>query len=497
MNAMNAVTLSVRAILVFMHLASCPLLGHADPALSHLDLHANQYTQELIDLVNIPSISSLPEHANDMLAAATWLETRLRTAGLEEVNIYPTNAQPLVYGQWLHAKGAPTVLIYGHYDVQPVDPLELWKTSPFDAQLLNGEFLGRGVADDKGGLLQPIQAVEALLATSGGKLPVNVKILLEGQEEVGSPDFAAFLRSHKSLLKADYALSADGGQMFQDQGILAIGLRGAVAVEVTLQTLSSDQHSGMKGGSVLNPINALAKLLAGMVDDNNHITVKGFYDNVKEIDAEDKEDLAAFPFDEEAELASLGAALPVGEKGFTTLERRWLRPTLDVVGIYGGFQGVGIKTIVPSKATAKISCRIVPNQNPDKIIKALESHVKEHAPAAANVTFKTLGFKAFPYSMPKDTIVNNAASKVLQEVTGKPTFYYREGGTIPAMALLKKELGIDMTMFGFGLPDDRIHAPNERYRENMYKTGRIAYVKLLQRIGGLAEMNVGHDSSEL
>lgn len=485
------------AVLVAVCSLSCFLPSNADSALGYLDKHTSQYTQELIDLVNIPSISSLPEHRQDMLSAAEWLQSRLKTAGLKEVKIYPTKAQPLVFGQWLHAKGAPTVLIYGHYDVQPVDPLELWHNKPFDAKLVNGEFLGRGAADDKGGLLQPIQAVEALL-NSEGKLPVNVKFLFEGQEEVGSPDFGPFLTQNSKLLEADYALSADGGQNFRDQGSLAIGLRGAVAVEVELRTLASDQHSGMKGGTVLNPINALAKLLAGMVDDNNHITVDGFYDDVKALTAEDKDDLAAFPFDEEAEFQALGGAHPVGEKGYSTLERRWLRPTLDVVGIYGGFQGVGIKTIVPAKATAKISCRLVPNQNPDKIIQALEAHVDKHAPTGAKVTFKTLGFKAFPYSMPKDTIVNKAAAKVLEEVMGKPTLFYREGGTIPAMALLKNLLNIDMTMFSFGLPDDRIHAPNERYVESMYKMGRVAYVKLFQSIGGLLQQDeVHHDSSEL
>ncbi|DBA76494.1 TPA: hypothetical protein ACH3X2_008556 [Trebouxia sp. C0005] len=482
--------------LVTMWLCSHVLSSGANAPLDYLDKHTSQYTKELIDLVNIPSISSLPEHHTDILSAAKWLQGRLKTAGLEEVKIYPTKSQPLVFGQWLHAKGAPTVLIYGHYDVQPVDPLELWNNKPFDAKLVNGEFLGRGAADDKGGLLQPIQAVEALLK-SEGKLPVNVKFLLEGQEEIGSPDFETFLTQNGKLLQADYALSADGGQNFRDQGGLAIGLRGAITVEVELQTLASDQHSGMKGGTVLNPINALAKLLAGMVDDDHHITVEGFYDDVRPLTSEDKADLAAFPFDEEAEFQALGGALPVGEKGFTTLERRWLRPTLDVVGIWGGFQGAGVKTIVPSKATAKVSCRLVPNQDPDKIVQALEAHMDRHAPHGAKVTFRLLGFKAHPYSMPKDTIVNKAAAKVLEEVMGKPTLFYREGGTIPAMALLKNVLDIDMTMFSFGLPDDRIHAPNERYVESMYKMGRVAYVKLLQSIGGLAQQEEYHDGSEL
>eukprot|EP00891_Asterochloris_glomerata_P002909 jgi/Astpho2/2909/fgenesh1_pg.00050_%23_152_t len=449
----------------------------------HTDLNANagRYNKDLCDLVDIQSISSLKEHQPDLAKAAEWLTVRLIEAGLEHVQKLETGAQPVVYADWLHASGQPTILIYGHYDVQPVDPLRLWKTPPFECRLEDGAFKGRGVDDDKGGLLQPIHAIEALLNATG-RLPVNVKFMLEGQEEIGSPQLDAFLAQHTKLLAADAALSADGGQISADQGGIPISLRGSIAVEIELQTVDFDLHSGMKGGSVLNPINALARLIGGLHDENHHVTVEGFYDGVNDITEADKTDQAAFPFDEAAEMKALGALGPVGESGFTTLERRWLRPTLDVVGIWGGFQGEGIKTIVPSKATAKISCRLVPDQDPVHITEVLRRHIQSHAPAEAKLTFNKLSFVASPYSMARESAINKAASAVLTEHMGQPTLIYREGGSIPALVLMRKHLGLESTMFAFGLPDDNLHSPNERYREFMFRRGRHAWADVLERI---------------
>ncbi|KAK9817046.1 hypothetical protein WJX72_008852 [[Myrmecia] bisecta] len=464
--------------------------------LDYLTEKQSDFSADLIELARIPSISSLPEHAGDVEKASKWVEGRLKLAGLEDVTVLETGTQPAVFGQWLHASGQPTVMIYGHYDVQPVDPLELWAVPPFEPVVKDGFYRGRGVDDDKGGLLQPIQALEAYLKTVRS-LPINVKFLIEGQEEVGSPQLPALLRKHKKLLSCDYALSADGSQINEQQGGIAIGLRGAVAVEVEAQTVDSDLHSGVKGGSVQNPINALAQFIAGLHLPNRTVAIEGFYDNVRDITEEDKADFARFPYSDDVEMKSLGALGPFGEEGYTTLERRWLRPTLDVVGIYGGFQGEGIKTIIPSKATAKLSARLVPDQDPEHILKVLERHVEQHAPPFTKMTFKLLGFRAAPYAMPRDTLPNRAAAKALELVFGNTPLLYREGGTIPAMALFREHLGVDMTAFGFGLPDDNIHAPNERYRVSMFKKGREAYVHIFQAIADLGSAAAARAKEEL
>ncbi|CAL5219932.1 g1864 [Coccomyxa viridis] len=457
-----------------------------DDATKYSKENVKDIDADLLKLAAIPSISSLPEHARDIVAASEWLIEKLKAAGLENVKLLPTKAQPSVYAEWLRATGAPTVLIYGHYDVQPVDPLELWDTPPFEPKVDRKDkmlFNGRGVSDDKGGLLQPIHAVEAYLKTSK-QLPVNVKFLLEGQEEIGSPNLAELLQEHKDLLRADIALSADGGQISPKHSGIALGLRGAVAFEVEAQTVDVDLHSGMKGGSVQNPIHALAQFIDNLHAPNGSVKVEGFYRGVQERTAEDIADAAAYPFDEEAEMKSLGALGPHGEDGYTTLERRWLRPTLEVVGIWGGFTGTGIKTIVPSKATAKISCRLVPDQDPVEVLEALRAHTKSHAPPQTRLTFRKLPFHAQPYLMPRDTVANRAATKVLKEHFEGP-FFYREGGSIPALALMKEHLGIWCTSFGFGLSTDNLHSPNERYMVSMWDKGREAWIKLLHEMSVL------------
>ncbi|EIE20818.1 peptidase M20 [Coccomyxa subellipsoidea C-169] len=432
----------------------------SDPVAKFASQNLKKYDDDLIQLAKIASISSLPEHNADILKAAEWLVPRLKAAELEDVRILQTKGQPAVYGQWLHAAGAPTVLIYGHYDVQPVDPLELWTSPPFNPTVTRtgkgqGYFRGRGVSDDKGGLLQPVQAVEAYLKTKKA-LPVNVKFLLEGQEEIGSPNLAELLAEHKELLAADMALSADGGQISETQAGVVLGLRGGVAFEVEAQTVGQDLHSGLKGGSVQNPIHALAQFVADLHAPNGSVAVDGFYDLLDVVCVEQRVNA-----------------------------RRWLRPTLEVVGIYGGFSGVGIKTIVPSKATAKISCRLVPDQDPDHVMSALKRHVDTHAPAQTRLTFTPLPFRAHPYIMPRDTVANRAAAKVLGGLFGTVKFY-RDGGSIPALALFKEHLNLFMTCFSFGLPDDNIHSPNERFRVSMYDKGREAWIRMLQEIANQA-----------
>ncbi|KAF6260570.1 hypothetical protein COO60DRAFT_884488 [Scenedesmus sp. NREL 46B-D3] len=459
----------------------------------------------------------------------------MQSIGLENVQVLETEgAQPVVYADWLHATGKPTVLVYGHYDVQPVDPLDLWHSPPFEAQLkqVDGQsyFMGRGVDDDKGGLLQALQSIECFLQPSKS-LPLNVKFILEGQEEVGSPNLEAFLRKHREGLLAglDMAISADGGQVAADQPAalclllllllllllpgISTGLRGAVAFEVEVTTAGMDLHSGLKGGSVQNANHALVTLLASLKDAHNRITIPGFYDDVAAMTAEDRDSVATFPFDTAAEQQALGVFGFMGEAGFGTLEHRWYRPTLEVVGMWGGFTaalaagcapaadtyiahwklpratavsalaGAGMKTVVPRVASAKISCRLVPNMSPDDIAAKVKAHLESKgADLLANVTVKVSGFRAYPWTSPRDTPGNALSVNVLHKAMGKRPVYYRDGGTIPALAYFQQVLGLNSTIFAFGL-GDHIHAPNERLLEHLFHSGRQAWVEYLAVLG--------------
>ncbi|MGB5986805.1 MAG: dipeptidase, partial [Desulfobacterales bacterium] len=333
---------------------------------TYLNENQDRYLDELKALLRIPSISSLSTHAPDVEQAAAWLQQRLTTAGLEEVQVLPTEGQPLVYGQWLHAPGKPTVLIYGHFDVQPVDPLKLWSDPPFEPVVREDRIYARGASDDKGNLYIPICAVEAILKTSG-KLPLNVKFLLEGQEEIGSPHLPAFVEDHKSLLTCDLILSADGGQFSEEQPALVMGLRGLCALQVDLKGPAVDVHSGTYGGTFLNPIQGLIRLLETLHAPDGRVRVAGFYESVRERSAEERARIAQVPYDAGEYQGKLGVKALFGEEGYSTQERRWIRPTLEFNGIWGGFQEEGIKTVIPSEAHAKFSCRLVPDQTPDEI----------------------------------------------------------------------------------------------------------------------------------
>jgi len=446
------------------------------------------YLEELADFLRIPSISSLPEHAGDVRRAAQWVARRLEKAGAEQVQVLPTadNGHPVVVGRWLHAAGAPTVLIYGHFDVQPVDPLALWSTPPFEPRLENGRIYARGAADDKGNMLAPILAFEALLKTTGA-LPVNVKFFFEGQEEIGSPQLSEFIAARRNLLACDLVLSADGGQWDEEHPCLIVGRRGLCAMQIDVQAAGHDVHSGTYGGTFRNPLQALAVLIAGMHDSRGCVRVKGFYDDVRPLSAAERDRIAEIPFDEAAYTRGLGVDKLFGEPGYSTYERAWTRPTLEVNGLWGGFQGEGIKTVIPSTAHAKLTCRLVPDQKPDKILELIRAHVEHNVPEGVTAAFNPLGGGADPFLIAADHPGNRVAGAVLKELYGKEPYIARMGGTIPVSGMFLEHLGTPMVNFAFGLQDENVHAPNEFFRIASFERGLQAYALILERLGaGLA-----------
>ena len=449
---------------------------------SYLDEHQPAYLEQMLDFLRIPSISSLPEHAGDVRAAGEWVMARCRDAGLEHIEMMETGGHPVVYADWLHAPGKPTVLIYGHFDVQPVDPLDLWASPPFAPVVKDGKVYARGATDDKGNMLVPILAMEALLKSTGS-LPVNVKCFFEGQEEIGSPTLPPFVAANKEKFACDMAISADGGQWAEDQPALMVGLRGLAGVEIDVTGPDHDVHSGMYGGAIQNPIHALAAIIASMRGADGKILVDGFYDDVVNLSEEDRNLLGEVPFDEAKFFAGVDVDAPFGEPGYTTLERRWARPTLEVNGMYGGFQGDGVKTVLPSRAHAKITCRLVADQNPARIIAALQAHVAAHTPPGVKVTVTGIASSATPYLMPADHPGNVAARDVHMELYGKEPFYARSGGSIPVCSMFLDNLGVYTVNFGFGLDDEYQHSPNEFYRLSSFEKGQRGYCLLLERLG--------------
>lgn len=448
----------------------------------YLEDNGSGYLDELCDFLRIPSISSLPEHAENVRQAADWVADRLKVAGIEEVQVLPTDGHPVVYGQWLHAPGGPTILIYGHFDTQPVDPIDLWSHPPFEPVIKDDRIYARGASDDKGNMLAPILAVEAMLKTQG-KLPVNLKFFFEGQEEIGSPDLPDFISSQRDLLACDLILSADGGQWEKDQPALVIGRRGLCALQLDMKSAASDVHSGTYGGTFLNPIHALARLIDSMRTPDGQIIVDGFYDDVQALSDAEREQIAQVPYDENEYMRKLGLKQLCGEPGFSTYERAWIRPTLDVNGIWGGFQGEGIKTVIPSEASAKITCRLVPDQQPDKIVELIVAHVEKHLPAGTTAAVKKLAGTADPYVIPIDHPGNQAARATLKELYGKEPYITRMGGTIPVSGIFLKFLKAHMVNFAFGLNDENIHAPDEFYRISSFKRSLVAYCMMLERLG--------------
>jgi len=448
---------------------------------TYLSEHKDRFLNELLEFLRIPSISALPPHAADVQGAAQWVQTRMKAAGIEAVRILPTGGHPVVYGEWLHALGKPTVLIYGHFDTQPVDPLALWESPPFEPVIKEGRIVARGSTDDKGNMFIPIIVAEAMLKTSG-RLPVNVKFLFEGEEEIASPSLPNFMAKNKDLLSCDVVLSADGGQWAEEQPAVCLGTRGVTSVFVDVQGPDHDLHSGIYGGSIANPIHALVQILSSLHDENGRVTVKGFYDDVRSLTKEERTQVVRIPFDEPAFLAETGSVSLFGEKGFTTYERVGARPTLEINGIWGGFQGEGTKTVLPSTAHAKISCRLVADQDPVKIAGLVLEHMRQAAPPGVKVTTAKSESGAAPYLIPPDHAGLRVAYSVLKDLYGKEPYWVRMGGTIPANAMFRSYLGAYTIVFAFGLNDELQHSPNEFFRISSYERGQKAYGMLWERL---------------
>ena len=427
----------------------------------------DRFLSELIDLLRIPSISAKSEHQTDMNVCAEAVRQRLQEAGAENVMIYATGGYPVVYGEKIIDPSKPTVLVYGHYDVQPPDPLDLWNSGPFDPVIKDGKIFARGSADDKGQFYMHVKALEMLIQTNS--LNNNIKFLIEGEEEVGSPNLGKFVADHKDLLKADVILISDTSMLSMDNPSIDIGVRGLAYIQVEVTGANRDLHSGVYGGAVANPITILSKMIASCHDENDHVTIPGFYDDVVESSAEERKLMGEAPFDEQAYKNDLGIAELWGEKGYSTNERTGIRPTLELNGIWGGYTGEGSKTVLPSKAYAKISARLVPNQSSKKITGILLEHFKKIAPSTVTVkTFELHGGE--PYMTPIDSKAYQSAAKAIEATFGKKPVPVRGGGSIPICSILEKELGIKIVFMGFGLDSDNLHSPNEKFDlANFYK----------------------------
>ena len=446
----------------------------------YLEKYKSQFTQELIDFVSIPSISAQDEHFEDVMNAGNWVVRRLVAAGISNARLLPTKTHPVVYADWLLAgEDKPTILIYGHFDVQPVDPLDSWESPPFQPEIRDNCIFGRGASDDKGNMLAPIIAIEAYLKANGS-LPVNVKFFYEGQEEIGSPTLPEFIKENGSMLSADMIFSSDGGQWGKDQPSLVMGLKGLVGCELKVTAAGRDLHSGMHGGGIANPIHALSLIISSMKDKFGKITVDGFYDDVIDLTVEDRREIAKVPFDEDDYCKSVGAPEAFGEIGYTIPESRWARPTLELNGISGGYQGKGTKTVLPSEASAKITCRLVADQKPAKIYELLKVHIESNVPKGVTVSVDQLPGNANPFLVPKGHNSSEIVRSVLQKLYNKKPFEIRVGGSIPVMSTLLEELGVHATMFAFGLDDEQIHAPNEFFRLESFEKAQKAYCLLLE-----------------
>jgi len=451
-----------------------------DNVIDFINVNRDRYLDELKQLLAIPSISALPEHAGDVRKCAEWCGDEMRRIGLQNVRLIDTPGNPVVYGDWTGAEGAPTILFYGHYDVQPVDPVDLWESPPFEATIRDGEIYARGAADDKGQVFMHFKAVEAHLKQNG-RLPVNIKFILEGEEEVGSGNLDDFVRAHKDELTADVVVISDS-PMF-DRGVPSIcyGLRGLTYFQIDLRGSKSDLHSGSFGGSVANPAFVLAQMLAQLKDRSGRIKIPGFYDDVRPLAEAEREEFKKLPFSDTKYRKELGAPRLFGETGYTTLERVWGRPTLDVNGILTGFTGEGAKTVIPAVAMAKVSMRLVPDQDPDKIAQLFEAHVKKIAPKTVEVKVTRMhGGK--PWMTSFDNPFVQAAGRAIEKGFGKTPVFTREGGSIPVVSTFQEELGLPSVLFGVGLPDENAHAPNEKLDVANFHNGIIASAFLYDEI---------------
>jgi acetylornithine deacetylase/succinyl-diaminopimelate desuccinylase-like protein len=437
---------------------------------------------ELIEFASIPSVSTNPTHAIDVQVAASWVAEKLTAAGPFAVRTMQTSRNPVVYGEWLGAPGKLTALVYGHYDVQPADPLEKWHTPPFTPTVRDGRIYARGVSDDKGPMLIPIKVAEAFFATAD-ELPINVKCMFEGEEEIGSPSLDSFIAEHKDLLAADVVLSADGAMWRIDEPSLTVSSRGLACLEVTLTAASKDLHSGRHGGSVANPLHAMAQLLASLHEPNGRVVVAGFYDRVHELSRAERAAITGLPFDEAKYLAQVGAPAPFGEPGYSTLERQWTRPTLEVNGFWGGYQGPGEKTVIPSEAHAKITCRLVPDQDPAEIVALVRRHIESHMPPGTRLSISPGDHGARPAHIAPDHFALRAAGRALREVYGVRPLVVRSGGTVPISELFQRHMGLSTVFFSFSTADEDYHAPNEFFRIHRLNEGLEAWARYWTILG--------------
>jgi acetylornithine deacetylase/succinyl-diaminopimelate desuccinylase-like protein len=451
--------------------------------LSYVESNKERYLRELAELLAIPSISTNKENSEDIRRCAGWVADHMRAIGLNNVQVFPTAGHPVVYGDWLHAPGRPTVLLYGHYDVQPPEPLDLWTSPPFQATVRDGKLFARGSADDKGQVFIHLKCIEAYLR-DGGALPVNIKLLIEGEEEIGSEHLEDFLKANKEMLKSDLTLVSDSGMFAKDVPSICYGLRGLSYMQVDLVGPNKDLHSGSFGGTVHNPIQALAEIIAQLHDSNGRITIPGFYKDVLKLTTRERVAFKKLPWSDKKYARELGVRFLYGEKGYTTLERVWARPTLECNGIWGGFTGEGAKTVLPSRASAKISMRLVPNQTSGKAARLFEKHIRKIAPKGVTITVRSL-HGGEPVITPIDSPGVRAAVAALEKGFGKKPLYQREGGSIPIVVKFRQVLGIDTVLLGFGRPDENAHAPDEFIDLNNFFGGIRTSVHFFNELPGM------------
>jgi len=452
-------------------------------ALEFVKDHHDRYEAELIKILQIPSISSNPENKGDMRVMAELLKDEMGKIGMEHVSIFETEGHPVVYSEWLSAPEKPTLLIYGHYDVQPVDPLNLWDSPPFEPVIKNGKIYARGSADDKGQIYIHLKAIEAWLATAG-TLPVNIKLLFEGEEEVGSTHLEAFIQKHEDMLEADYVVISDTPMFREGHPGITYGLRGLAYLQLNLRGTSTDLHSGSFGGLVKNPINALVEILAQMKDDDGRILIPGFYDDVLPITENEHEKLSNLPFSAKEFAESISAPALFGEAGYDNLERLWARPTFDINGIWGGFQGEGAKTVIPAEAHAKVSMRLVADQDPDDIAKKFIAYVETLIPESMEANMEAM-HGGYGYLTDLDNPGLQAGVRALQKAFGKEVDFLREGGSIPIVKVFADIIKAPVLLMGFGLPDQNAHAPNENFSLFNFHKGIESMVYFFEEVGQL------------
>ncbi len=452
-------------------------------AIDYARQNSSRFLDELKTLLRIPSISTLPEHNADVFGAATWLAEELKRIGMENVEVIKTAGHPLVYADWLHAAGKPTCLCYGHYDVQPPDPLGEWKSPPFEPVERDGNLYARGAVDDKGQMYMHLKALESLFQANGGKLPINVRVILEGEEEVGGEQIAKFVREKGDRLKANFALVSDTELFAPELPTLCVGLRGLVYTEIEARGAMTDLHSGIYGGAAPNPFIALAEIIAQLKDSSGRILIPGFYDAVKAPSEAELKAWRSLPFDEEHyRQTEVGSSRLTGEPGFSVLERTWARPTLDVHGMPGGFTGAGAKTVIPAKAVAKVSMRLVPDMDPTKIFEQYKHYVESLAPAGVSVEVRLI-HSGEAIVIGTDNPYIQAATRALKQVWGKDTVFIRSGGSIPIVGDFERHLKVPSVMMGFGLPDDNLHAPNEKFHLANFYRGIDSIITFFEELG--------------